>query len=65
MDQKVKILFWSITQEPPGLLKFKCYFWVPWTIYYKMHILLFKKGVDNFEIGHKTCSFLVRGDIPP
>ena len=24
----VKILFWSVTQELLGLLKFKCYFWV-------------------------------------
>ena len=30
----VKMLFWSITQEPLGLLKFWCYFWVPVTIYY-------------------------------
>ena len=30
-------------------LRFECYFWVPWTIYYKMHILFFfKKGVENF-----------------
>ena len=36
-------LFWSITQEPLGLLKFQCYFWVPWTIYYKIHMLFFKK----------------------
>ena len=41
--KKVKILFWSITQEPLGLLKFQCYFWVPLTIYYKMHISFSKK----------------------
>ena len=28
-----KMLFGSITQELLGLLKFWCYFWVPWTIY--------------------------------
>ena len=39
----VKILFWSITHELLDLLKFQCYFWVPWTIYYKMHTLFFKK----------------------
>ena len=33
----VKKLFWSISQELPGLLKF-CYFWVPETVYYKMNI---------------------------
>ena len=59
----VKIWFWSITQEPFDLLKFKCCFWVPWTIYYKMHII-FWKDVDNFEIEHRTCSFLVRGAVP-
>ena len=39
----VKILFGPIIQEPLGLLKFQCYFWVPWTIYYKMHTLSLKK----------------------
>ena len=39
----VKMLFGSITQELLGLPRFWCYFWVPWTIYYKMHILFFKK----------------------
>ena len=24
-----------------------------------------KKGVDKFEIEHKTCYFLVRGVVPP
>ena len=42
----VKMLFGSITQELIGLPKFWCYFWVPWTIYYKMHILIFKKMAD-------------------
>ena len=39
----VEILFWSITQEQLGLLQFQCQFWVPWTVYYKMHISFFKK----------------------
>ena len=39
----VKVSFWSITQKPPGILKFKCYFWVPWTIY--CNLLLFFKVV--------------------
>ena len=40
----VKIMFWSVTQEPLGLLKCWYHFWVPWTIYYKMH-KLFSKNV--------------------
>ena len=39
----VKILLGSITQELLGLLKFQCYFWVPWAIYYKLHISFFQK----------------------
>ena len=39
----VKILFWSITQEPLGLLEFQCYFGVPWRNYYTIHIIFFKK----------------------
>ena len=32
------------------------YFWVPWTsIYYKMHITFFQKGVDNSEIEPRFC----------
>ena len=58
------MLFGWITQEPLGLPNFWRYFWVPRTIYYKMHII-FQKGVDNFEIERKTCSFLVSGAVPP
>ena len=54
-----KILFWSITREPLGLLKFQCHFWVSHTICFRM-ITLFVKSVDNFEIAHKTCSILVQ-----
>ena len=39
----VKVLFGSITQEPLGLPKSWCYFWVPWTIDNKMHISFFEK----------------------
>ena len=36
-------LFWSITfKKSPGLLKFQCQFWVPWTISIKMQTF-FKK----------------------
>ena len=41
--KSVKMFFGSITQELLDLPKLQCYFWVPWTIYYKMHILFFKK----------------------
>ena len=55
MDENSQIMFWSITQEPLGLLKS----WMPflssldnllWNAY-----VIFHKGVDNFEIEHKTC----------
>ena len=39
------------------------YFSVPWTIYFKMHII-YRKGVDNVETECKTCQFLVRGVVP-
>ena len=39
----IKMLFGSISQEQLGLPKFWYYFWVPWTIYYKMNMLFFKK----------------------
>ena len=46
-------MFWFITYKTLGLLKFQCHFWIPWTIYYKMHCH-FVKGVDIFEVEHKT-----------
>ena len=27
--------------------------------------IIFQKGVDDFEIEHKTCLFMVRGAVPP
>ena len=27
--------------------------------------IIFQKGVDNFEIEHKTCYFVVEGAVPP
>ena len=44
----LKMLFGSITQEPFGLPKFLCRFWVPWTICYKMHISFLKKVLIIF-----------------
>ena len=65
MDQTVKMLFGSIPQELLGLPNFWCYFWVPWTIYFKMHKLFFQKDVDNFEIEHKHANFRVGGAVTP
>ena len=39
----IKMLFGSKIEELLGLPKCWCYFWVPWTFYYKMCILFFKK----------------------
>ena len=44
-----------------GLLTFHCYFWVPWTVYYKIHNLLFKNlifwvGAQNMLIFGMRCS---------
>ena len=60
MDQTVKITFGSIIQEPLGVPKFWCYFRVLWTIYFQMHTLFIKKGVDNFEIEHQNV--ILRGN---
>ena len=32
---------------------------------FKIIMLFFSKSFDDFEIGHKTCSILVLGAIPP
>ena len=61
----VKILFGSITQEPHGLPKFWCYLWVPWTIYYKMHILLFKKMLIILRKSTEHTILEVGGAVPP
>ena len=51
--------------KPLGVLQFWCHFWVPSTICFnKMHNI-FQNGVDDFEIEHKTCLFLIRGAVPP
>ena len=50
-------LFWSVTQEPLGLLNFQCYLYFECLGQYPIIciILSFLKSVDNFEIEHKTC----------
>ena len=57
-----KILFWSITQEPLGLLKYQCYFWVSPNGFGML--TLFIKKIENFEIAHKTCLILIWGAVP-
>ena len=57
----VKMMFGSITQEPLGLPKFWCCFWVSSTIHYKMFILFFKKVLrilkwENMLIWSRRCS---------
>ena len=39
----VKIMFWSINQESPGLLKIFIPFLSPWTIYSEMYVLFLIK----------------------
>ena len=52
-----KMLFGSITQEPLGLpLNFDAIFEFLGQLTKRW--IIFQKGVDNFEIEHKTCSFL-------
>ena len=54
-DQTFKMLFRSIRQEPLGLLidlNATCEFLKQFN---KDAYTIFQKGVDNFEIEHKTC----------
>ena len=52
----VKLLFGSITQEPVGLPKVWCFFEFLGQFTIRcIYIFFFQKGVDNFEIEHKTC----------
>ena len=51
----VKILLWSMIQDMLGPLEFEYYFWVPWAIYNKKHLLFFIKVLIIFEMEHKTC----------
>ena len=51
-------MFWSITQELLGLLKFYCHFWVPWAIHY-MHVLLFKKVLIILRYSTKHANFWI------
>ena len=40
-------------------------FWSSLDKLLKNAYIIFQKGVDNFEIKHKICLFLVRGAVPP
>ena len=57
----VKLLFGSISQEPPGLPKIWCHFWISCTFYYKMHILFFKKV--SIILRQSTNHFLRFSDV--
>ena len=57
-------MFWSITQEPLGLLKFLCNFWVPRTIYYKMHKLFFIKMLIILRLSTKHVNFWLEVQYP-
>ena len=60
-----KMLYGSTTQEPLGLPKFLCFlFSVSWTIYYKMHVFFFQKGVDDFEINTTYVKFWLGCSTP-
>ena len=62
MDQTIKILFGSITQDQLSLPKCGCYFSIPWTIYFiKCIFSFFQKDVFNFDIEYKTCYFFFFG----
>ena len=49
-----KILFWSITQEPLGLLNFNAVFEFLDNLLSDACII-FQKSVDSIKIEHKTC----------
>ena len=44
-------------KKPLGLLKFQCHFWVPWTIFYKMHMLFIKKVLIILRYSTKHANF--------
>ena len=44
-----KTLFWWITQESLGLIKFQCPYWVSLTICFRKLVSFFKKSVTNTE----------------
>ena len=55
MDQTVKMLFGSITQEPLGLPNFYAIFEFLGQLTVGCIYIVYQKGVDNFEIEHKKC----------
>ena len=55
MDQTIKMLFGSITQEPLGLLKFSVLFLSSLDNLLQDAYVIFEEDVNYFEIEHKTC----------
>ena len=49
-SQNIALINNSRTARPTYILMLLS---VPWTIYYKMHVLFFQKGNDNLD--KKTC----------
>ena len=66
-----KILCWSITQEPIGLLNLSSYgiFEFLWQICFKLVILFLKANVDHFVIAHNAWFWLwvalLHNNLPP
>ena len=52
--KKAKMLFWLITQEPFGLLKFNASYEFFGQFACNTYIIFHKK-FDKFELAHKTC----------
>ena len=49
-------MFWSITQVPLGLLRFKYHYWFPQTYLLQDSLIIFQKSLDYFEkpLGYHT-----------
>ena len=64
MDQNCQNNVLTVTQEPLSLLKFKHYFRVPWTIYYKMHHITFQKVLIILRQSTKHAHFWLGVQYP-
>ena len=49
------MLFGSISQEPFGQPKFRCYFLSSLDNLLYHAYIIFQESVNNFEVEHKTC----------
>ena len=63
MDQNIILTVWSITLKK--ILKRQCHFWVPWTIYFKMHALVFENVFITLRKHTQQANFkLGPGAVP-